>query len=232
MTEFSYTNLSGRPSGPFVRVAKLVLPGVRRVQEQVVPFAEAWRAANLAALAAEGPLWVAIGDSMTMGIGARSIAGSWVGQLGDQLAADGERYRVVNLAVSGARVRDVIDTQLPALRSIGVEPALVTVLIGSNDMMKPAWREGLPADYAELLSLLPETAVVGTLPGRHPSALAVDQLIDDAAAAGRVGVAEMRRRELASWRGRLAEDHFHPNEAGYAGIAAAFAAGIRTHRGA
>ena len=46
---------------------------------------------------------------------------------------------------------------------------------------------------------------------------------DDAAAAGRVRVADMRGRTLASLRGTRADDHFHPNEHGYASIADAFA---------
>jgi lysophospholipase L1-like esterase len=33
---------------------------------------------------------------------------------------------------------------------------------------------------------------------------------------------DMRRSGPPSWRGKLAEDHFHPNNAGYAGIADAF----------
>jgi lysophospholipase L1-like esterase len=32
-------------------------------------------------------------------------------------------------------------------------------------------------------------------------------------------VAEMRDGRTASWRGKLAADHFHPNEVGYAALA-------------
>jgi lysophospholipase L1-like esterase len=39
-------------------------------------------------------------------------------------------------------------------------------------------------------------------------------------------VADMRGRTLASLRGTRADDHFHPNERGYASIADAFAMAI------
>lgn len=99
-----YSNLSGRPTGPFVRAAALLLPGVRRVQAKVVPYAMAWQRANLAAIAARGPLWVALGDSMTQGIGASAYDQGWVGQLGRQLTQDGQPYRIVNLSDSGLPV--------------------------------------------------------------------------------------------------------------------------------
>src|ERR1035441_9487088 len=62
---FDYSNLSPRPAGAFYRAAAGVLPGVRKVQAQIVPYALAWQHANLAALRATGPLWVALGDSMS-----------------------------------------------------------------------------------------------------------------------------------------------------------------------
>ena len=58
-------------------------PGGRGGREQTQPYAAAWRHANEAALAADGPLWVAIGDSMTQGIGASAPERGWVGQLAE-----------------------------------------------------------------------------------------------------------------------------------------------------
>jgi hypothetical protein len=88
-------------------LASWVIPGVGRVHAQVV----------------------ALGDSMSQSIGATSIAGGWVGQLQAELAAAGSPPRIVNLSVTGARVRDVLDDQLPRLHAIGIEPDLVTLLI-------------------------------------------------------------------------------------------------------
>ena len=91
-----------RRPGPFIRVAGWLVPGVARVQGDVVPYAEAWARDNRAALDGDGPLWVALGDSLTQGIGAPAHDLGWVGQVRARMAAAGQPYRVVNLGVSGA----------------------------------------------------------------------------------------------------------------------------------
>lgn len=213
-------------TGPFLSVAAKLVPGIGRVRAQTAPFAQAWRESNAAALLESGPLWVALGDSMTQGIGAADISGGWVGQLHRRLAASGRPLRVVNLSRTGARIRDVVAEQLPALAELP-EPALVTVLAGANDMLTRARRTSAVTDYALLLGGLPATGVaVATLPRRNEAALAINDMIESAAAAHRLRIAEMRGRSLRSLAGTLADDHFHPNERGYAGIAAAFAAAV------
>jgi lysophospholipase L1-like esterase len=208
-------------------VVDRVIPGVARVRAQKEPFAAAWRAANAAALPGDGPLWVALGDSMTQGIGAADISGGWVSQLRDRLAAQGQPVRLVNLSVTGARVRDVVDDQLPRLRALGVTPDLVTVLIGANDMFPRSRRAPAVGQYAALLDALPAgRAIVAPLPQRNGPARAINALIDQAAARGQVRVATFPRASLWSLFGTLAEDHFHPNERGYASIAAAFGRAI------
>jgi lysophospholipase L1-like esterase len=206
-------------------VAARLVPGVRAVQQQVGPFAEAWQRLNEQALRATGPLWVALGDSMTFGLGASAPERGWVGQLADRLAADGHPYRLVNLAFSGARVEDVLERQLPALRSLGEQPSLVTVLIGSNDLFRRRYRDALPELYDQMLDQLPDRAVVGTLPNPRPAARAVNERIYRAEQLGHVVVADMIASS-GSWRGKLASDHFHPNDRGYAGIAHTFHAAL------
>jgi lysophospholipase L1-like esterase len=215
-TGFEFSNLSGRPPGQFVALASRFSRGIRSVQEQTVPYAAAWRRDNLAALATDGPLWVALGDSMTVGIGASTHRRGWVGQLASRRPG----WRVVNLGISGGRVRDVLDRQLPALEQLA--PDLVTLLIGSNDLMNPRYRPTLPADLAELLERLPAGTVVGNQPGTYAAALAFNAQIDEAVAAGGVTLAELRDPRTRHWRGKLAADHFHPNDRGHAGIAEIF----------
>lgn len=217
-----------RPASRGLRLGGLLLPGIARVHATVEPFAEAWRAANTEAMRADGPVWVALGDSMSQGIGARTISGGWVGQLHSTLNQEQRQpIRLVNLSATGARVRDVVDVQLPMLDSLGVSPALITVLIGANDMFPPKRRAGALTDFARLLDKLPpHVAVVGTLPRRNRPALAINTLIDNAAARGTIGIADMRGMTVKSLIGTLAEDYFHPNERGYARIAERFARGI------
>ena len=57
-----------------------LLPGVRATKRQVEVFAEAWRSHNddvLTTLSANDRLLVALGDSLTQGIGASSIETVW-----------------------------------------------------------------------------------------------------------------------------------------------------------
>src|SRR5918912_210403 len=112
---------------PVVRLARTILPGVRRVHAQVGAYARLWDEANAAALAADGPLWVVLGDSTAQGIGAARYDQGYVGQLRSRL---GDEWRVLNWSRSGARTADVLETQLPRLEALDVAPALVTVAIG------------------------------------------------------------------------------------------------------
>lgn len=215
--EFAYSNLSGRAPGRLVTVAGRVLPGVARVQQDVAPYAQAWRADNIAALAGSGPLWVALGDSLTQGIGATAHDRGWVGQVRDRLAAAGRPHRVVNLAVSGAKTFDVLERQLPVLDAL--QPDLVTLMIGSNDLMRPKNRSALSGRFEAILRRLPRGAVVTTLPNPTRIAREANALLAGIAAERGLVIAELRDPRTASWRGRLAADHFHPNEDGYAAIA-------------
>lgn len=215
-------DLGPRPPGPVVQVLGRVFPGVRAVQAQTAPYAGYWRRANLEAVAGTGPWWAALGDSMTQGIGASAPDRGWVGQLSTRLADDGWPHRLVNLSVTGARVADVLDDQLPALQAIAAEegpPALVTVVAGSNDVVSPRYRGGLAERFTALLDALPEGSVVMNLPNPHREARRVDELIRERAETGRVVLADMRAFGPRSWRTMLAPDFFHPNDRGYAAMA-------------
>ncbi|EFQ82160.1 GDSL-like protein [Aeromicrobium marinum DSM 15272] len=214
-TSFDYTNLSGRPAGPVVRVASALSRGVRSVQRQVEPYAEQWRRHNLAAVAADGPLWVVLGDSMAQGIGASRPHRGWAGQLADHLPD----HRMVNLSFYGARVPDVLDRQLPAMDSLGEAPDLVTVVIGSNDLMSRTGRAVLPEALADLLERLPPGTVMGNQPGGQSSAVRFNDQVDEAVRRRGLVRAEFRDPRTRNWRGKLSADHFHPNDAGYAGMA-------------
>ena len=223
---FDYSNLSERPRGRVLSVLSATFPGVRAVQEQVVPYAVWWESHNRVAAAGSGPLWVALGDSMTQGIGASAPDRGWAGQLSGRLAQRGWTHRLVNLGVNGARVEDVLDRQLPALERLEelqpaapARPALVTVVIGSNDVVVRRHRRGLAERFEQMLDRLPEGALVANLPNPHRQARAVDALLRERADAGRLVLVDMRREGPRSWRGRLASDRFHPNDRGYADMA-------------
>ncbi len=207
-----------------MRALNLALPGVRRVRAQGDPYAAAWWEASREALGRGGRRWVVLGDSMSQGVGASAYDAGWVGRLAARLREDGHDLGVVNLSATGARTTDVLERQLPAMEALpppddGAGPDLVTVLVGSNDLFGGRnARAGLPAAMSELVERLPDGAVVATLPQPSAAARAANRPIDQAAASGRLHVVDMRRDGPESWRGKVAADFFHPNDAGYEAI--------------
>jgi lysophospholipase L1-like esterase len=227
--EFTYSNVSHRPPARFLTALAHIHHGVRDIQEQVGPYAVWWRDSNLRALTSGLPLWVAMGDSLTQGIGATRPDRGWVGQLSGRLTGRGWDHAVVNLSVNGARVEDAIQRQLPVLRALhssGHDVALVTVIIGSNDVVVPRYRRHLVSRFAQLLDRLPPGSVVSNLPNGRLEARTADHLLRDRARAGRVVRADSRGEAPPTMRGLLASDGFHPNDRGYAVIADAFDAAV------
>jgi hypothetical protein len=80
-----------------------------------------------------GIVYVALGDSTGQGIGASSPERGYVGLIAQRLRVATHRpVQVINLSVTGARVRDVVAGQLPKLA--GMSADVVTVAVGANDV--------------------------------------------------------------------------------------------------
>jgi phosphatidylinositol alpha 1,6-mannosyltransferase len=99
--------------------------------------------------------FVALGDSLTEGLcdASRMPAGQfrgWADRLAELLAhtSDEGPFRYANLAVRSRRVRHLIDEQIPA--ALEMQPDLVSILIGANDLVGPA--PVIPALVAEVES--------------------------------------------------------------------------------
>ena len=208
------------------RLARGVLPGVRKVHAQVAHYAAEWEKANGAALAGAGPLWVVLGDSTAQGIGAPSWEEGYVGQLRRALDDGSEHlWRVVNLSRSGARTDDVLERQLPALEALATPADLVTCAIGANDIIRRVPVGELESRLRAIIARLPDRAIIATLPqGLGPERTETVNLVirTEAPAAGLV-VADVWARTGPPWHGKYAEDRFHPGALGYADWAAAFA---------
>jgi lysophospholipase L1-like esterase len=218
--ELDSLSLAGRPPGRLVTILARLVPGVAAVRAQEVPYAQAWRQTNLKSLAGENVRWVVFGDSMSQGLGASSLSQSWVSQLARSLLM---KVDVVNLSETGARVSDVMSRQVPVWRALPPAPhgEIVTLLIGSNDLFHPGVRGHLPVQFAELIRLLPDEAIVATLPSPRRLAGGVNAVIEAARIPRSLRVVNSEALG-GSWRGRLAADHFHPNDHGYAAIARMF----------
>jgi len=195
-------------------IAGRFLPSVAQIDGQVVPYAEAWDRYNTESLAESGPLWVALGDSATQGIGGSHWDRSWVMIVLDQLrAATGEPWRLINLAMSGGRFRDVADTQVPVMNEFLPAPDLVTCVIGSNDMM---WRRGsgrVIADAVTVAESLPARTLLSRLggPGKRPRE--INNRFREIAARQDLDLFQVW--DWPSAKGALAHDRIHPSDLGY-----------------
>jgi lysophospholipase L1-like esterase len=201
-------------------IAKRFLSGVREVDATIEPFARYWDDHNHAALHETGPLWVALGDSVTQGIGASEPSQSYVSRVHDELRhRTGEPWRVINLAMSGARFTDVVTPQITALHASGLQPDLVTAVIGSNDVI---WRRDIDAivvDAERLLAHLPHRTVLSRL-GRtrvDRRRVEVNKKFDAAAETGAVRLYQAWDWPTAG--GMWAADKFHPNDRAYGHLA-------------
>ncbi|KAA0111063.1 SGNH/GDSL hydrolase family protein [Mycolicibacterium sp. P1-5] len=82
--------------------------------------------------------FVAIGDSQTEGLWDGDDTIGVIGfadRLAAMLAVRNPGLRYANLAIRGKRVIEVLDDQLP--RALAMEPDLVTICVGMNDVTRP-----------------------------------------------------------------------------------------------
>lgn len=178
-----------------------------------------------------GLLYAALGDSAAQAIGASRPDLGYVGVLARRLHdTTGRPVEVVNLSRSGARLDDVLDTQLPALAALGRRPHVVTVAIGGNDIA--SYSRTLFAEQADrLAAALPDGAYVADAPdfmhGRwgRDSRQAADLLAAAAVRRGLRPVALHDAQRARGWQAMLtdfAADWFHPNNRGHQVWADAF----------
>ncbi|WP_214826340.1 GDSL-type esterase/lipase family protein [Exiguobacterium algae] len=81
---------------------------------------------------ADGEVYVALGDSLTRGVGSSSGAG-YVQPVGEELKDEG--IRTQNLAVSGARTEDLLaQLEQPEVRRTIENARYITLTIGANDL--------------------------------------------------------------------------------------------------
>lgn len=219
VTRTPAAEVSGLRAGRFGRWTD----GVTAMRADCIAFAGHWQAHNDMVLGETGPLWVVLGDSTAQGLGARSPDGGYVGQVLEQLRLrTGKPWRVLNLSVSGALMRDVLSQQLP---SLPVAPDLVTCGIGANDIFYSAPAK-LFGDLRAVLAAVPDKTVVLDLPlpagfwgivGRisGPYVARINRTIHAVAKARGLPVAEISAHFTPPWAGKFASDYFHPSQVGY-----------------
>jgi len=220
------------PTGRGLRAIGVVVRGVRRVSKQVKPYTEWWSEQNQVALKSAGPLWVCIGDSTCLGIGASQPDKGWVGQTLATLRQSDPRWRVINLAMSGARIVDALEMHAPVVADLvtaGHQPALTTACVGTNDVLWGRTNVTELRDQVEdLADRLPRPAVMSTIAGSSSRVALTNRALKQAATdRALVLVDPWREPGPGGVFDRVADDRFHPNDFGHQLMSDAFVRSIR-----
>ncbi|MGA3080259.1 MAG: arylesterase [Terracidiphilus sp.] len=173
--------------------------------------------AALPLLAADRPLLVCYGDSITAGYGLQT-GQSFPDALQRDLDARGYHYKVSNQGTSGATTKDAVAN----LRSILLlHPALVIVEFGGNDGLRglplTETRRNLDAVLTALENAHIEVLLAGiTLPPNYgPDYIhAFDQVFRDLAARHHIAFVPMIYKDLVSVPGTIQPDGIHPTAKG------------------
>jgi lysophospholipase L1-like esterase len=224
VTRSHYAAVAGLRGGRFERWTD----GVGSIRADCKTFARYWSQNNDQVIAGLGqdPVWVVLGDSTAQGIGAPGPYDGYVGQTLRHLERQtGAHWRILNLSVSGALIRDVLAEQLPVLDMLPVAPAMVTCGIGANDILFSSPSK-LFGDLRLLLAGVPAGTIMLDLPvprgfwwliGRCsvPYITRINRVIHEVAAERGLPVAEISRQFRPPWPGKFAVDSFHPSMDGY-----------------
>lgn len=211
--------------GAVLAVALFVAGRAALVFLSIEPRAEYWQ--EQARLPGE-VTYVALGDSLSQGIGSSSPETSFVSVLGDDLAADtDEQVRVVNLSVTGATVEELLADQLPAFETLladlaasGEEPALVTLVIGANDAGDTT-PEAFRNDLEVVLDAMPAGTLVGDVPDfnggdrQQPAAGLAEVIREEVTERDDLVLVPVEAGTGGQSLDEYAADFFHPSDLGY-----------------
>jgi lysophospholipase L1-like esterase len=133
---------------------------------------------------------VVMGDSTAAGLGAGEPAQAYPQVIARRLASDGYRVDLRVFGLSGARVKDALNEQLPKV--IEVDPDYVFIAIGANDVTHLTPLGDLHSDMQEILRKLDELTEAETVIAGAPDM--------------RAPAFYEPLRSLAGWRGRQVAD--------------------------
>lgn len=167
--------------------------------------------------------YVALGDSAAQGVGASRPEKGYVGIISKELSKN-RSVKTVNLSKSGAKIGDVLSTQLPALEKLDLNSSsIVTIEIGANDI--PNFN---PLEFEiqmdELMEKLPEQAVLSDIPYFGGSRLRSMQPNVEKANEIMYKMADKHGRQLVPLHDKIkhndslrnyAIDYFHPSNYSY-----------------
>lgn len=108
-------------------------------------------------------VYVALGDSTTVGIGATTPSQGYVENIEKHLIKTlHKKIQVVNLAKGGATTASLLKHQLPRLKTL--KPNLITMCIGANDILLLKKKQTIQKNIEEIISSLPPKSLVSEVP--------------------------------------------------------------------
>jgi lysophospholipase L1-like esterase len=179
--------------------------------------------------------YVALGDSLTAGVGSDDVKSTLVYQTALNLSSRYGRVAVVNLGQPGATSQDLIGDQLPQIAGLAA-PHYITLLIGVNDVHNrvsvATYKSNLTYILAELLAKTPAQIVLVNLPYLGSSDVVplpfssvldtrtkqFNKVIDELGRNDRIKVVDLYSQTYELFKndtGYYAADHFHPSGEGY-----------------
>lgn len=182
----------------------------------------------------EAVLYVALGDSAALGLGASEPQRGYVGIVAAEIARiTGRRVRVRNLAIDGATCAVVLADELHRIPK--AEAVVCTLDVGANDVwsFEPTrFRD----EFERICAALPAGTIVADLPSFTPLPIgrrveAANRIVHEVVAAHGLTLAPLNATTRSGGAVKAlrnaAGDLFHPNDRGHRVWAEAFLPAVR-----
>jgi len=189
---------------------------------------------NEQATTSRGLVYVALGDSLTAGVGASLYEQSYPYLVAQKIAGKATKVTHLNYSYSGARTSDLINDLLA--KAIADKPDVVTLLIGTNDVHGNVSQDEFRRNYETLLTRLKTQTTakinvisvpfIGTdsllLPPYNyyydAKIIRFNQIIKELAVSNHINYIDLTTPTLtyaSQASGYYAADDFHPSGLGY-----------------
>lgn len=204
----------------------ILLVAVLRVGElytQLTRYQKYWDRVNENPIGSADLVYVALGDSAAQGVGASKPQNGYVGLIADELAKN-QKVQVINFSKSGAKISDVLNTQLPAYEKLKITgKTVITIEIGANDITSYN-EQKFESEMDELMKKLPNGTIISDIPSfkgsrlykLEPRVISANQIMQRLATAQNIELAQLHERVEKNHGIRtFAADIFHPSDYGY-----------------